>query len=203
VTVGGRCSAARQLAGCSFQRALARHKERQFASSSAFTEWSGSVWPRLIASEAAGLAQPPARRDGRARLRPAANGIASARPLRIGAKAAPRRPHDRQCKLTNQRPSTYIDGMTNQVALAEAASGPDPAAGLRAARALRELAERLEALQVQNARDRGWSWQDIAIFLGISKQAVHKKYAGALAGRPAQSVGRRLAGRRQTGAEDV
>jgi hypothetical protein len=93
--------------------------------------------------------------------------------------------------------------MTNHVALAEAASGPNPAAGLRAARALRELAERLEALQVQNARDRGWSWQDIAIFLGISKQAVHKKYAGALAGRPAQSVGRRLAGRRQTGAEDV
>ena len=44
--------------------------------------------------------------------------------------------------------------MSNEVALAEAASGPDPAAGLRAARALRELADRLEALQVQNARDR-------------------------------------------------
>ena len=67
--------------------------------------------------------------------------------------------------------------MSNEVALAEAASGPDPAAGLRAARALRELADRLEALQVQNARERGWSWQEIAMFLGVSKQAVHKKYA--------------------------
>jgi hypothetical protein len=71
--------------------------------------------------------------------------------------------------------------MTNQVTLAEAASGQDPAAGLRAARALRELAERLEALQVQNARQHGWSWQEIAVFLGVSKQAVHKKYSGLLA----------------------
>jgi hypothetical protein len=93
--------------------------------------------------------------------------------------------------------------MNDEVALAEAASGQDPPAGLRAARALRELAERLEALQVGNARAQGWSWQEIAFFLGISKQAVHKKYAGAPAGRPAQSVGRRLAGRRQTGADDV
>ena len=73
----------------------------------------------------------------------------------------------------------------------------------RAARALRELAERLEALQVENARDRGWSWQEIAIFLGISKQAVHKKYAGALASRPGQSAGRRLGHRKQTGADNV
>ena len=91
----------------------------------------------------------------------------------------------------------------SEVTLAEAASGPDPAAGLRAARALRELAERLEALQVDNARDRGWSWQEIALFLGISKQAVHKKYAGTLGSRPARSHGRRLAGRNQTGADDV
>ncbi len=62
--------------------------------------------------------------------------------------------------------------------LAEAASGKNPAEGLRAARALRELAERLEALQVDNARARGWSWQEIAFFLGVSKQAVHKKHAG-------------------------
>ena len=73
--------------------------------------------------------------------------------------------------------------MANEAALAEAASGQDPAAGLRAARALRELAERLEALQVQNARRHGWSWQEIAFFLGVSKQAVHKKYARALTER--------------------
>jgi hypothetical protein len=44
------------------------------------------------------------------------------------------------------RSSTYIDDMSNEVTLAEAASGQDPAEGLRAARALRELAERLEIL---------------------------------------------------------
>lgn len=91
--------------------------------------------------------------------------------------------------------------MSNQVALAEAASGQDPAAGLRAARALRELAERLEVLQVENARAHDWSWQEIALFLGVSKQAVHKKYASRLAGRPRRP--RRPASRNQTGADDV
>ncbi len=67
--------------------------------------------------------------------------------------------------------------MSQEMSIAQAASGPDPAQGLRAARELRELAERLEALQVANARKHGWSWQEIAFFLGVSKQAVHKKYA--------------------------
>ena len=61
--------------------------------------------------------------------------------------------------------------------LAEAASGRDPAEGLRAVRALRELTERLEALQVDNARRQGWSWQGIAAQLGVSRQAAHKKHA--------------------------
>ena len=67
--------------------------------------------------------------------------------------------------------------MGNETLLAEAANGQDPAQGLRAVRALRELAERLENLQVSNARAHGWSWQEIAVFLGVSKQAVHKKHA--------------------------
>ncbi|MFD1716644.1 helix-turn-helix domain-containing protein [Georgenia deserti] len=58
----------------------------------------------------------------------------------------------------------------------EAAQSPDPTTGLRAVRALRELAERLELLQVERARDLGWSWQEIAAELGVSRQAVHKKY---------------------------
>jgi len=58
-----------------------------------------------------------------------------------------------------------------------AAAAEDPATGLRAIRALRELADRLEALQVANARGRGWSWQQIADALGVSRQAVHKKHA--------------------------
>ena len=93
--------------------------------------------------------------------------------------------------------------MNDVVTLAEAAGGGDPATGLRAARALRELAERLETLQVANARSHGWSWQEIAIFLGVSKQAVHKKYASTVAPRPGQSLGRRLTSRKHTGADDA
>jgi DNA-directed RNA polymerase specialized sigma24 family protein len=62
--------------------------------------------------------------------------------------------------------------------LAEKAAGADPQVGLQAVAALRRLLEQLEALHVRNARSRGWSWQDIAEALGVSKQAVHKKHAG-------------------------
>ena len=55
-----------------------------------------------------------------------------------------------------------------------AAATGDPREGLRAVRAVRELADRLEQLQVQRARGLGWSWQEIADALGVSKQAVHK-----------------------------
>ena len=68
--------------------------------------------------------------------------------------------------------------------LAVAAGGADARTGLRAALALRRLAERLEALQVDNARRQGWSWQEIADALEVSKQAVHQKHA-ARAARPA------------------
>lgn len=73
--------------------------------------------------------------------------------------------------------------MDEGVQLAEAASGRDPAAGLQAIRALRDLAERLEALQVDNARQQGWSWQKIAVQLGVSRQATHKKHARRIRGR--------------------
>jgi hypothetical protein len=68
--------------------------------------------------------------------------------------------------------------MTNATDLAGAASSKDPAVGLHAVAALRQLLERLEALQVENAREQGWTWLDIARQLGVSKQAVHKKYGG-------------------------
>ena len=61
-------------------------------------------------------------------------------------------------------------------ALASASSSRDPEVGLRAVAALRGLLEVLEALQVDNARTKGWSWQDIASRLGVSKQAVHQKH---------------------------
>ena len=40
----------------------------------------------------------------------------------------------------------------------------------------RLLADQLERLHVERARGLGWSWQDIATVLGVSKQAVHKKH---------------------------
>ncbi|NHT18433.1 helix-turn-helix domain-containing protein [Cellulomonas sp. IC4_254] len=57
-----------------------------------------------------------------------------------------------------------------------AATADDPATGLRAVRSLRVLADRLETLQVGRARELGWSWQDIADALGVSRQAVHQKH---------------------------
>jgi hypothetical protein len=74
--------------------------------------------------------------------------------------------------------------MTDAADLATAASGTDPKTGLRAALALRRLAETLERLQVENARRAGWSWQDIAAALNVSKQAVHKRYAGIVSANP-------------------
>lgn len=64
--------------------------------------------------------------------------------------------------------------------LTAAAGAADPRTGLRAAAALRKLAEHLERLQVRNARERGWSWQAIADELGVSRQAVHQKHARSL-----------------------
>jgi hypothetical protein len=68
--------------------------------------------------------------------------------------------------------------MADTTEVASAASSRDPAVGLRAVRALRGLVERLEALQVHNARNAGWTWEQIAQQLGVSRQAVHKKHAG-------------------------
>jgi hypothetical protein len=67
--------------------------------------------------------------------------------------------------------------MSEATELAAAASSADPRVGLRAVVALRRLLETLETLQVDNARRHGWSWQEIAEALLVSKQAVHKKHA--------------------------
>jgi len=66
--------------------------------------------------------------------------------------------------------------MEETLELAEGAASNDPEVGLLAVAALRVLTERLEMLQVQNARTLGWSWQDIASRLGVTKQTVHRKY---------------------------
>jgi hypothetical protein len=66
--------------------------------------------------------------------------------------------------------------MESTLEIAEGAASQDPDVGLRAVAALRELAERLEDLQVENARRLGWSWQEIATRLGVTKQTVHRKH---------------------------
>ncbi|MFN8173193.1 MAG: helix-turn-helix domain-containing protein [Candidatus Nanopelagicales bacterium] len=58
----------------------------------------------------------------------------------------------------------------------DALTAADPAVGLAAVAALHRLADRLEAVHVDNARRLGWSWAEIAAVLGVSKQAVHQKH---------------------------
>jgi hypothetical protein len=69
-----------------------------------------------------------------------------------------------------------VETSDRNLATLAATSSPDPEVGLRAVAALRGLVEVLEALQVDNARSKGWSWKDIASRLGVSKQAVHQKH---------------------------
>ena len=84
-------------------------------------------------------------------------------------------PMRRQSGLTTIFASTRVDAVTFPV--------PDPnnpAEALAAVVSLRRLADRLEAASVQAAIPQGWSWSRGAMCLGVSKQAVHKRYARRL-----------------------
>ena len=81
-----------------------------------------------------------------------------------------------QLWLTTCACQPKLPAMAEHGALADQATNSDPEMGLRSVRALRDLADRLEALQVANARRSGWSWREIADVLGITRQAVHKKH---------------------------
>ena len=65
-----------------------------------------------------------------------------------------------------------MDGMPSVVAAEDAG----PAEGLQAVAVLRRIADRLEASHVMAARAEGWTWQEIGDALGVSRQAVHKRY---------------------------
>ena len=56
------------------------------------------------------------------------------------------------------------------------AGDADPKDGLQAVVVLRRLADRLERTHVKRARAQGWTWQQIGDALGVSRQAVHKRY---------------------------
>jgi hypothetical protein len=65
----------------------------------------------------------------------------------------------------------------------------DPGDGLGAVVSLRQLADRLEATEVERAIRAGWTWDRVAEALGVTRQAVHKKYAKRLSA--AETGGRR------------
>jgi predicted DNA-binding protein (UPF0251 family) len=71
--------------------------------------------------------------------------------------------------------------------LVEQMTSKDAATGLRAVVAMRRLLDELERLHVDNARDQGWTWQEIATALRVSRQSVHEKHAARrkVAGREA------------------
>ena len=71
-----------------------------------------------------------------------------------------------------------LTSMTVMAQLVNQASAKrDPGQGLEAVAALRRLLDDLETLHVENARDKGWSWREIADALGVTKQTVHRKHA--------------------------
>ena len=64
-----------------------------------------------------------------------------------------------------------------QPSLVRDVASPDPNVGLQAVAALRRLLEEIERIQVDNAREQGWTWQEIGNLLGVAKQSVHEKHA--------------------------
>ncbi len=68
-----------------------------------------------------------------------------------------------------------------------AADTTAPLDALRAVVSLRRLADRLELDQVQAALDAGHGWPEIATALGVTRQAVHKKYHRRVRADPRRS----------------
>jgi Clp amino terminal domain, pathogenicity island component len=71
---------------------------------------------------------------------------------------------------------------------AQQALGRNPGRGLDAIRRLRSELERAEESQVANALASGWSWARIGRALGVSRQAVHRKYSGCTPSPLATSI---------------
>lgn len=74
------------------------------------------------------------------------------------------------------RSSAYADAVLDIAKVERTVRTTDLDAGLRAVARLRRLVEQLEADRVAAARAAGWSWQDIAERLGVTRQTVHRKH---------------------------
>ena len=120
----------------------------------------GRLRRRVRGSERAGLRGARGRREG-------GHGRRGDRALAAASRA------DSQPQLTLRRLSTTVASMPTTTNL----QPETPAEGLAAVVELRRLADRLEASEVERALRQGWSWSRIAEALGVTRQAVHKKYA--------------------------
>ena len=60
--------------------------------------------------------------------------------------------------------------------LVAALDDADPVRALQAAAALQEDANRITTVLVRRARNAGCTWAEVAAALGVSRQAVHKRY---------------------------
>jgi len=104
---------------------------------------------------------------------PGSAGVGSASP----GSASPSTASPSAASPRSASPSTASPSAASPTELARDLDSTDPTVGLRAVAALGRLLEQLEALQVDNARARGWSWQDIAEALNVTKQTVHRKHS--------------------------
>ena len=56
--------------------------------------------------------------------------------------------------------------------------GDGPEVGMVAVARLRDLLDEERLFQVGEARRAGWSWADVGAAFGVSRQSVHRMFAG-------------------------